>query len=59
MAMSPGPSVETDDQILDWVQGDWVNGDRELYVVAGMQQLLDDGVITDDEYRAFRERVLQ
>jgi hypothetical protein len=26
-----------DDQILSWVQGDWVNGDRELYVVAGMQ----------------------
>jgi hypothetical protein len=25
------------DQILSWVQGDWVNGDRELYVVAGMQ----------------------
>ena len=26
-----------EDQILDWVQGDWVDGDRELYVVAGMQ----------------------
>lgn len=26
-----------EDQILDWVQGDWVGGDRELYVVAGMQ----------------------
>jgi hypothetical protein len=26
-----------DDQILDWVQGDWVSGDRELFVVAGMQ----------------------
>ena len=26
-----------DDQVLGWVQGDWVNGDRELYVVAGMQ----------------------
>ena len=26
-----------DDVILDWVQGDWVKGDRELYVVAGMQ----------------------
>jgi len=25
------------DQILNWVDGDWVNGDRELYVVAGMQ----------------------
>lgn len=26
-----------DDQILSWVDGDWVGGDRELYVVAGMQ----------------------
>lgn len=26
-----------EDQLLLWVQGDWVNGDRELYVVAGMQ----------------------
>ena len=26
-----------DDQILSWVGGDWVNGDRELYVVAAMQ----------------------
>lgn len=25
------------DQILDWVDGDWVGGDRELYMVAGMQ----------------------
>ena len=25
------------DTILTWVQGDWVGGDRELYVVAGMQ----------------------
>ena len=25
------------DSILSWVDGDWVNGDRELYVVAGMQ----------------------
>ncbi len=25
-----------DDEILSWVGGDWVNGDRELYVVAGM-----------------------
>ena len=27
--------------------------------LATLQQLLDDGVITADEYRAFRERVLQ
>ena len=26
-----------DDQILDWVDGNWVGGDRELYMVAGMQ----------------------
>ncbi len=26
-----------DDSILSWVDGDWVEGDRELYVVAGMQ----------------------
>lgn len=25
------------DTILTWVDGDWVHGDRELYVVAGMQ----------------------
>ena len=25
------------DRILDWVEGDWTKGDRELYVVAGMQ----------------------
>ena len=30
-------NTKDSDQILDWVQGDWVNGDRELYVVAGMQ----------------------
>jgi hypothetical protein len=27
----------SDDQILNWVGGDWVGGDRELYMVAGMQ----------------------
>ena len=26
-----------DDRILSWVDGHWVDGDRELYVVAGMQ----------------------
>lgn len=26
-----------DDQILNWVGGDWVGGDRELYMVAAMQ----------------------
>jgi hypothetical protein len=26
-----------EDQILSWVDGDWAGGDRELYVVAGMQ----------------------
>jgi hypothetical protein len=29
-------NTDRDDQILSWVGGDWVNGDRELYVVAGM-----------------------
>ncbi len=26
-----------DDRILSWVDGQWADGDRELYVVAGMQ----------------------
>ena len=26
-----------EDTILDWVEGDWARGDRELYVVAAMQ----------------------
>jgi len=30
-------STTREDSILSWVDGDWVNGDRELYVVAGMQ----------------------
>jgi hypothetical protein len=30
-------NTKNSDTILTWVQGDWVNGDRELYVVAGMQ----------------------
>lgn len=30
-------NTQRSDRILDWVEGDWVNGDRELYVVAGMQ----------------------
>ena len=30
-------NTKDSDTILTWVQGDWVNGDRELYVVAGMQ----------------------
>ncbi len=34
------------DQILDWVQGDWVNGDRELYVVAGMQLWGSENLVT-------------
>jgi len=25
------------DTILDWVDGNWIGGDRELYMVAGMQ----------------------
>ena len=30
-------NTKNTDTILTWVQGDWVGGDRELYVVAGMQ----------------------
>ncbi len=30
-------NTSRDDRILDWVGGEWVGGDRELYVVAGMQ----------------------
>lgn len=34
-----------DDRILSWVDGQWVDGDRELYVVAGMQ-LWGENLIT-------------
>lgn len=30
-------NTTNDDTVLTWVDGDWVDGDRELYVVAGMQ----------------------
>ncbi len=46
-----------DDQILSWVGGDWVGGDRELYVVAGMQLwgenrvTLEPVITPDDETR--------
>lgn len=30
-------NTSRNDTILTWVDGDWVNGDRELYVAAGMQ----------------------
>jgi hypothetical protein len=30
-------NTEPTDQILAWVDGDWIGGDRELYMVAGMQ----------------------
>ncbi len=48
------------DQILTWVDGDWVNGDRELYVVAAMQ-LWGENRFTleptvDDYARAILER---
>jgi len=36
-----------DDRILSWVGGDWVNGDRELYVVAGMQLWGENRVTLD------------
>jgi len=43
-----------EDQILSWVGGDWVDGDRELYVVAGMQlwgenRVTLEPVITPDD----------
>ncbi len=43
-----------DDRILSWVGGDWVGGDRELYVVAGMQlwgenRVTLEPVITPDD----------
>jgi hypothetical protein len=36
-----------DDQILNWVGGDWVHGDRELYVVAAMQLWGENRVTLD------------
>lgn len=30
-------TTSRNDTILTWVDGDWVNGDRDLYVAAGMQ----------------------
>ena len=36
-----------DDRILDWVGGNWVQGDRELYVVAGMQLWGENRVTLD------------
>lgn len=48
------------DQILTWVDGDWVNGDRELYVVAAMQLWGENRLTlepTIDEYaKAILER---
>lgn len=43
-----------DDRILSWVGGDWIGGDRELYVVAGMQlwgenRVTLEPVITPDD----------
>jgi hypothetical protein len=43
-----------DDRILSWVGGNWVDGDRELYVVAGMQlwgenRVTLEPVITPDD----------
>jgi len=40
-------STTRDDTILSWVGGDWVNGDRELYVVAGMQLWGENRVTLD------------
>lgn len=35
-----------EDRILVWVGGDWVGGDRELYVVAGMQLWGGENLVT-------------
>ena len=38
-----------DDRILDWVGGEWVGGDRELYVVAAMQLWGENRVTLEPE----------
>ena len=38
-------NTEDDDTILSWVGGDWVGGDRELYMVAAMQ-LWGENIVT-------------
>lgn len=40
-------NTSRDDQILSWVEGDWVNGDRELFVVAGMMLWGENRVTLD------------
>ena len=49
--------TDREDEILSWVGGDWVNGDRELYVVAGMmlwgenRVTLEPAITPDDAAR--------
>ncbi len=56
-----------EDQILSWVDGQWVDGDRELYVVAGMQlwgenrvtlepTMTDEDVARTEHHQAERHR---
>ncbi len=60
-------NTRADDQILNWVGGDWVGGDRELYMVAAMQLwgenrvTLEPRLTADDEarLRAVRPTVVQ
>ncbi len=40
------------DRILNWVDGDWVGGDRELYVVAAMQLWGENRVTLEPEVTA-------
>lgn len=40
-------NTTADDQILNWVGGEWVQGDRELYVVAAMQLWGENRVTLD------------
>lgn len=49
-----------DDRILSWVDGDWIGGDRELFVVAGMQLWGENRIglsptVTDEEAQRLRD----
>ena len=60
-------NTSSSDQILNWVGGDWVGGDRELYMLAGMQfwgenRVTLEPVLTPDDVtrlQALRPSVIQ
>ncbi len=60
-------NTRDDDTVLNWVGGDWVGGDRELYMVAAMQLwgenrvTLEPKLTADDEARleTLRPSVIQ